>query len=137
MNLALARPAPEKAAELPVSVPIDTTANANRSDTLTNETLTMPGAADPLAPQLLPAAPAGLSHSTDAPSSGSVRPFGLTRVTPLEAGEAVGLLEGLTYDPQRQVNVHNEGAELTEGELMHANTSQNTQADHQWWTDKD
>ncbi|MFE9391670.1 putative ATP-grasp-modified RiPP [Streptomyces sp. NPDC006784] len=93
--------------------------------------------ADPLAPRLLPGVGA-LSHSTAAPSTGATRPFGLTCTTPLAGNAAAASLDGLTYDPQRQVNVHHDGAPLSRDDLMlHAGTSQNTQADHQWWTDKD
>lgn len=101
-------------------------------------TLGMSQMADPLTPRLLPAAPAALFHSADTPSVGPVRPFGLTRITHLADDDALLSLDGMTYDPERQVNVHQNGSPLTGPELMlAAATNQNTQADHQWWTDKD
>jgi putative ATP-grasp target RiPP len=106
---------------------------------MTAGTLTSPQTQnDPLFPRLLPVAAATLAHSTDVPSQGTVRPFGLTLATPLD-GEAAALsLDGTRYDPARQLNVNTEGTPvINTPQLELMGTSQDTKEDHQWWTDKD
>lgn len=66
------------------------------------------------------------------------RPFGLTRTVALDATSAANPLDGLRYDPALQLNVDATGTPVVDGPQMPSLvTNQNTQADHQWWTDKD
>ena len=67
-----------------------------------------------------------------------MRPFGLTLGTPLPDGEAVLSLDGLSYDPVRQVNVDALGRVATaDPSLPQMGTVYDTQYDHQRFTDKD
>jgi putative ATP-grasp target RiPP len=98
---------------------------------------------DPLAPRLLPTAAAALTHSTDLPSAGTVRPFGLTRITVVAPADALMPVRG-RYDRAQQLNVTASGRPLMsdpdeeEDETPATpETNQNTQFDHQWFTDKD
>lgn len=66
------------------------------------------------------------------------RPFGLTRTVTLDTGQAANPFDGLRYDPALQLNVNAAGVPVVDTpEAPSMGTSQNTQADHQWWTDKD
>lgn len=66
------------------------------------------------------------------------RPFGLTRTVALDTDQAANPFDGLRYDPALQLNVNATGVPVVNTpEISSLNTSQNTQADHQWWTDKD
>ncbi|MER6605836.1 putative ATP-grasp-modified RiPP [Streptomyces sp. NPDC000927] len=68
----------------------------------------------------------------------ALRPFGLTRTVPLDTSPAANPLDGLRYDPALQLNVTTDGTPVINSPQMPSmSTSQNTQADHQWWTDKD
>lgn len=93
---------------------------------------------DPVVPNLLPARPAEMTISTDVPSPEGTRPFGLTRLEPVPDGAAMVSLDGLSYDPVRQVNVDTAGqpAVHTSG-IIHAGTSYDTQYDMTWVVDKD
>ncbi|MGW1676048.1 putative ATP-grasp-modified RiPP [Saccharopolyspora sp. NPDC002376] len=94
--------------------------------------------ADPVAPNPLPARRADMAISTDIPTEGATRPFGLTRATPLGAGEAMVSLKGATYDPGRQVSVDPGGRPFVETPgVIHAGTSYDTQYDMQWFVDGD
>jgi putative ATP-grasp target RiPP len=70
-------------------------------------------------------------------AQGDVRPFGLTRTTPVTA--APDPLAGFHYDPARQISiVTRTGTPVVDSpEVAVMATSQNTQHDHQWFTDKD
>lgn len=89
-------------------------------------------------PNLLPAAAASSAHSTDVPSVGVLRPFGLTRTTVVDDGELADL-SGLRYDPQHQVNVTAAGTPAVAGtdHILRAGTRTDTRYDNQWFTDND
>lgn len=92
---------------------------------------------DPLAPNLLPSRP-DLVVSADAPSGGTVRPFGLTRVATLGANEDVVTLDGTSYNPALQVNVDTNGQPFVDTpNVIHMGTSTDTKHDNQWFKDKD
>lgn len=91
-----------------------------------------------LDPNLMPARKASLEVSDDVPSNGDLRPFGLTRGTLLADGEAMTTLDGMTYDPARQVNVDTDGRPVVDSPLTpQMGTSTDTQHDMQWFVDKD
>lgn len=89
-------------------------------------------------PNLLPAAAGILTHSTDAPSVGVLRPFGLTRTTVVDDSELADL-SGLRYDSLRQVNVTAGGASAVTNtdHILRAGTQTDTRYDNQWFTDND
>lgn len=93
---------------------------------------------DPVAPALLPARTAPMTISTDTPTQGDARPFGLSRTTALGEGEAMVSLDGATYDRKRQINVDPAGRPFVASPgIIHAATSTDTQYDMQWFVDKD
>lgn len=95
-------------------------------------------AENPLAPDVLPARTAAMTISTDTPSIGAVRPFGLTRATALGEGEAVVSLQGASYDPARQLSVDPGGRPFIDSPgVIHAGTSTDTQYDMTWVVDRD
>lgn len=77
-------------------------------------------------------------QSADALSSAqAARPFGLSRTT-VPTGTGVNVADTAVYDPIQQLNVTPSGVPLVGTELGQLGvTHQNTQADHQHWTDKD
>lgn len=86
---------------------------------------------------LLPATAHELARSTDAPSPSGVRPFGLTHTTVVQ-DNAVVSLDGLRYDPVRQINVDTMGHPVTGPDhVIRMGTTHNTKYDNQWFTDKD
>jgi len=93
---------------------------------------------DPLTFRPLPTTVSAPGVSQDAPSAGPTRPFGLTRTTELPQPKAPLPLDGLRYDPQRQLTITRDGeAAVSSVPLPLAVTHQNTQYDHQWVTDND
>lgn len=88
-----------------------------------------------LDPTLLPAAAGELAYSTDAPSPAGVRPFGLMHTT-IVPNDALVALDGLRYDPVRQINVDTDGRPSTD-HVIRMGTSTDTRYDNQWFTDKD
>jgi len=94
--------------------------------------------ADPLTIRALPTAVSASGVSQDVPSAGPTRPFGLTRTTPLPQPKEPLPLDGLHFDPQRQLTITRNGeAAVSSVPLPLGVTHQNTQYDHQWVTDKD
>lgn len=92
---------------------------------------------DPLAPNLLPSR-TNMTVSTDTPNAGTVRPFGLTRVTTLGASDDVATLDGTSYDPASQVNVDGDGRTFVDTPgVIYMGTKSDTKYDNQWFTDKD
>lgn len=90
-----------------------------------------------LDPNLLPTADHELAYSTDAPSPTGVRPFGLTYTT-VAPDDAVTSLDGLRYDPVRQLNVDTSGEPATSRDhIIRMGTTTDTRYDNQWFEDKD
>lgn len=91
-----------------------------------------------LEPNLLPAAAHELADSTDVPSPAGVRPFGLTHTTVVPDDVDFASLDGLTYDPARQVNVDANGEPATSPDhIIRMATHTDTKYDNQWFVDKD
>ncbi|WP_190824781.1 putative ATP-grasp-modified RiPP [Saccharopolyspora pogona] len=93
---------------------------------------------DPAVLNPLPARQAALTVSSDVPSEGAVRPFGLTRAKALGEGEAVVSLPAVSYDAVRQLNVDaGERPFVDSPDVIVAGTSYDTQYDMQWFVDQD
>jgi putative ATP-grasp target RiPP len=92
---------------------------------------------NPLAANPLPARTAQ-GMSTDAPTAGPTRPFGLTRVQQLGDGEGVVSVQGVSYDPDRQLSVDADGNPLIAASgAVFAATKTDTKYDMTWVVDAD
>lgn len=77
-------------------------------------------------------------RSSDVPSGPGVRPWGLTRTTPVGAAHH---FDGLHYDPERQITTTADGVPLIDADRPKDPTGPytpcDTKFDHQWETDSD
>lgn len=90
-----------------------------------------------LDPVLLPATGHTVRVTSDRPSMGAVRPFGMTCTETVHEDALVDIGD-IRYDPQRQVNIDADGyPAATHERIVRMGTSTDTRFDNQWFVDKD